>query len=798
MTTRPYRPRRLTARDYARAERFMPWNVAQQVRNADVKPRWLRDGAEFYYRRQTRAGHEWVVASAADGSRREAFDHRALSRWLRRHLGVAMRHDRLAFDFLQLDESAEPLRFALQGRHFRADTAARHVIEVSPPSSLPGDRVSPDGRRALFLRDHDLWLRELSNGETRPLTTDGRRHLAYATSPESNCVTVAARLDGRALAPVALWSPDGRLVVTHRLDERQVREVPLVQHVTADGKPFPALHTYRNPYPGDEHLGQAQLCIIDVASGGMLEVQAEAYLAVMNTPLEQGFAWWARDGLRLFAIRRERAEKALHFEIIDAGTGAVRRVLSERAATYAEASTLFWGRAVAVVESADELLWFSERSGFGHLYLYDLHTGQLKHPVTAGDWAVVQVHQVDEAGRHVYFTACGREPGRDPYYRHLYRAPLDGGPVQLLTPEDAEHSILVPRNPLSVSIASARPEDSDAGFSPDGTCFIDTFSTADSAPRSVLRRADGTLVCVLEECDWRPLAAQRWRWPERVRAKGRDGRTDIHGLLWLPTRFDPGRRYPVLDCHYPGPHTTKVPRASLQADAISMWWYAEGRYWAELGFITVMLDGLGGPFRSKRSHDFSYRNVADCGTPDRIAAIRELAATRPQMDLDRVGIVGHSGGGFGAARALLDHGDFYKVAVASAGSHDLRAYGTAFAEQFMGPFDDALYQANASSASAGRLTGKLLLCVGDLDENTHPSLTLGLARALIDANKDFDLLVYPGGDHTVIGRGYYLRRHWDYLVRHLLGAEPPREYDLWDPRSGRPPPATSAASRSRR
>jgi dipeptidyl aminopeptidase/acylaminoacyl peptidase len=220
-----------------------------------------------------------------------------------------------------------------------------------------------------------------------------------------------------------------------------------------------------------------------------------------------------------------------------------------------------------------------------------------------------------------------------------------------------------------------------------------------------------------------------------------------------------------------------------------MWWYAEGRYWAELGFIAVMLDGQGGPFRSKRIHDVTYRNISDCGTPDRIAAIRELAATRPFMDLDRVGIVGHSGGGFGAARALFDHPDFYKVGVASSGSHDLRAYGTAFAEQFMGRFDEAPYAAHASAASAPGLRGKLLLSVGDLDENTHPALTLGLVRALIDANKDFDLLMYPGGDHTVIGRGYYLRRHWDYMVRNLLGAEPPREYELWDPRSGKPPKA---------
>ena len=789
MTIRPYRPRRLSRRSYEKAEQFLPWNIATAVRNADVKPRWLPNGTEFCYRRQTARGHEWVVVNVADGKRRPAFDHAALARWARRRLGLAMPARALSLEFFAFEESGPRVRFGLQGRQFSGDGDLRKIVELPQVAARTGESVSPDGRRALLLRDGNLWLRELPDGATRPVTLDAEDHFGYAKSPDSNCVTIATRLTGTAVAPVAVWAPDSRRVVTHRLDERRVREVPLVQHVASDGRPIAALHLYRNPYPGDEHVPLAHVCIIDVESGRKVDVAAPPYLASMTSPLEQGFVWWSRDGQQLFAIRRERAEKELHFEVIDATSGIVRRVVSERGDTYVEASSVFWGRAVAVVESSRELVWFSERSGWGQLYLYDLNTGALKHALTTGEWVVTQVNRVDEHGRWVYFMACGREPGRDPYFRHLYRVSLDGGSPELLTPEDAEHSVLVPRNPLAVSIASAIPDPSDPGFSPDGRHFIDTFSTADTAPRSVLRAADGRLVAVLEDCDYSALARRRWRWPERVRAKGRDGVTDIHGLLWRPTDFDPDRSYPVVDCHYPGPHTTKVPRASLQADAISMWWYAEGRYWAELGFIAVMLDGQGGPFRSKRIHDVSYGNISDCGTPDRIAAIRELAAARPYMDLDRVGIVGHSGGGFGAARALFDHSDFYKVGVASAGSHDLRTYGNAFPEQFMGPFDEGAYAANASAASAAGLRGKLLLCVGDLDENTHPALTLGLVRALIDANKDFDLLIYPGGDHTVIGRGYYLRRHWDYLVRHLLGAEPPQEYELWDPRSGKPPKA---------
>lgn len=786
MSLKPHRPRRLSVRDYARAERFMPWFLPGKFRNADVQPQWSADGKSFLYRRQTTVGWEWIVVESATGSRDQAFDHRRLAARLKKDIGVVSRSDRLPLEGVELCASGE-IRFSTGGRRYAIDAACRRIEAVVEPAVGADELRSPDGRWVAFRKGFDLYIRSLVDGADRRLTEDGRHGLGYAVSPDSNCIAVAARIDGRPQLPVAIWSPDSRYLLTHRLDEMRVREVPIVQHVTRDGLPDPVVHKYRMPFSGDAELPLAELLLFDVESWQRQIVSGAPLLASMMSPIEQNLVWWSADGHAVFVLRRARAEKSIQLEVVDAVSGQSRVVMSESSATFVEASSQFWGRAITVLDSSGEVVWFSERSGWGHLYLHDLATGTLKHAITEGDWLVCELLHVDERRRFVYFTGCGREQGRDPYFRHFYRASLDGGEVELLTPEDADHTILKPRSALFVSISSANGGAIASGLSPCGRYFIDTYSTVDSAPRSVLRKSDGELVTELEACDVQPLLSLGWRWPERVVTEGRGVETPIYGVLYVPSHFDPSRKYPVIDLHYPGPHSTRVPKSSLHSDPISMWWYADGRYWAELGFVVVVLDGMGTPLRGKKFHDFSYQNMHDCGTPDRIAAIRRLAVDRPWMDLDRVGIVGHSGGGFGAARAMFDHGDFYKVGISSAGSHDLRAYANAFSEQFLGPFDPDVYAQASNLSVAERLTGKLLLCVGDMDENTHPALTLAVVAALIKANRDFDLLIYPNGDHTVIGCGYYLRRQWDYMVRHLLGAIPPKEYELWDPRSGKPP-----------
>jgi dipeptidyl aminopeptidase/acylaminoacyl peptidase len=351
----------------------------------------------------------------------------------------------------------------------------------------------------------------------------------------------------------------------------------------------------------------------------------------------------------------------------------------------------------------------------------------------------------------VYFNASGRETGEDPYLRHLYRVNLDGSDLQLLTPEAADHEI---------------------SFANSGRYFIDSYSRADLPTVSLLRSADGNVIRELARADVTKLAASGWKPPEPFRATAADGVTEICGLMFRPANFDPGKKYPVLDAIYPGPQTIKTPKnfpATLAGDGQDM---------AQLGFVVVTVDGRGTPFRSKAFHDFSYGKLGTAGgLEDHIAALRQLAKVHAYMDLDRVGIYGHSGGGYATVRAMLTYPEFYKVGVASAGNHDMRGYLARWGEKYIGPVNGDNYLEAANPVLAANLKGKLLLAWGDMDDNVPPSLSMQLVSALIKANKTFDMLVLPNRNHSFFNDPYFIRRRWDYLVEHLAGAMPP-EYKL--------------------
>jgi dipeptidyl aminopeptidase/acylaminoacyl peptidase len=350
------------------------------------------------------------------------------------------------------------------------------------------------------------------------------------------------------------------------------------------------------------------------------------------------------------------------------------------------------------------------------------------------------------------FAASGREAGRDPYQRHAYAIGLEGKGLKLLTPEEADHTVAV---------------------SPDGAYLVDTYSRIDSAPVTVVRRAsDGRAVREVERADVELLRRSGWPWPEPFAVKGRDGTTDIYGAIYRPSNFDPGRKYPVIDAIYNGPHAVRTPKSFTPS--------GPDQALAELGFIVVTVDALGTALRSKAFHDVSYANLGDSGLPDHVAALEQLAARHPQLDLGRVGIYGHSAGGYDAAHALLVRPDFYRVTVASSGTHDSRSDRVWWNELWMGyPVGDH-YRRQANTNLAANLRGKLLLVHGGLDDSVHPAATLQLVDALVKANKDFDLLLLPDRGHDQ-GNGYFVRRLWDYFVRNLAGVEPPKEYPLIDP-----------------
>ena len=408
---------------------------------------------------------------------------------------------------------------------------------------------------------------------------------------------------------------------------------------------------------------------------------------------------------------------------------------------------------------SNEVIWFSERDNWGHLYLYDLETGALKRQITGGTGNLTRLLRVDEERRVLYFLGVGFEEGRDPYFTHFYSIGLDGGDQALLTPEDANHNITL---------------------SPSGEFFVDTYSTPDVAPVTVARDADGNLKASLEEADITRLVQTGWKPPVPFTVKARDGETDLYGLLFRPTSFDPDRKYPIINSIYPGPQTGSVGSRNFSAAR------GDAQAIAELGFIVVKLDGMGTPWRSKKFHEGYYGDMGDNTLPDQVTGMKQLAERFSWIDIERTGIYGHSGGGYATAGAMFHYPDFFKVGVSQAGNHDNRVYEDDWGEKWQGLLTrnadgETNYDNQANQNFARNLKGKLLLAHGTMDTNVPFYSTLLVVDALIEANKDFDLILLPNRSHGFGNEPYMVRRRWDYFVRHLLGVEPPAGYEIKPP-----------------
>lgn len=617
------------------------------------------------------------------------------------------------------------------------------TLPAVPPPGAPLDVPSPDGKVAVSQRGADLWA--VSGAREWPLTSDGAPGYQYGTNPESLGNSTLLRKFGLPhLPPAVAWSPDSTKVLTHQTDEREVRETHLLEARPADGS-APALHTQRYPYTGDEHMALAELVVLDVATGTVVRAQAEPLLAPMMSPVMAKWAWWAADSSAVYFLSQPRDRHTLSLHRMDPVTGEVTTVLSETGPTRVEPNQwLYEPPIVRVLEN--EVLWYSQRDDWGHLYRYDLHTGELLNQVTSGDWAVRQILHVD--GETVYFVASGLV-AEDPYRRTVCRIGLDGTGFAKVTDDALDHVVTMP--------------DSMA-------YFVDSASTVDTPPVATVRDWTGRVLVELERADITKLAATGWTPPEPFCVKAADGVTDIYGVLYRPHSFDPAKKYPVVDNIYPGPQVT---RTSPSFDPGGMGLDAEPL--AALGFVVLAVDGRGTPGRNKSFHDASYGKLADAGSlDDHLAAMRQLAETRPWMDLDRVGAFGHSGGGFATVRAMLDYPEVYRVGVALSGSHDAQHFSLDFVEAYDGADNPQAWAASSNVEIADRLAGKLLLVHGEMDDRVHPDNTLRLADRLIAANKDFELLIVPGAEHVFIDCLSYVRaRGWDFLVRELMGEQPP-------------------------
>lgn len=778
----------LTAQDYDRASRFLPDNIPSLVLNARFTPHW-RDGTpeRFTYRRELGEGRvEFVSVEAATGRRKAAFPHAIVAEGLRAASGKDVDATRLPFQDFE-EGTHRAISFNAFGSQWTCGTVEARCRKLeSPPASDPLAVPSPDGRWLAYLEGGNLWVRSRDGQERFALTTDAAPGYGYASHVQSTLGVILTGARARALAvkdgqpipgppgppaaPVVLWSPDSSHLLTHRIDEREVHDITLVQSTPLDGSVRPTASSWRYAVPNDAAIARVEPWIFDVARRSGRRVDIDPLPGLFFTPIESRDTWWSNDGHSIYLIARSRYFKSMTLGIIDADSGHVRPLISETGRTFVESASL-GERPMVYLLANRELVWFSERGGHGHLYVYDAETGALKRALTSGDWTVRNVLRLDEAAGYIYVSGNEREPGADPYYRFVYRIRLRDGDVTRLTPEDADHDVPATQLNAMVEIPAAN-----LGFSPSGRYFLETHSRADLAPSTVLRGADGKLIAAVESADISRLLASGLTMPERFHTLAADGKTMLYGVVLRPSNFDPSRRYPVIDSPYPGPQAHRVdPRfLSLVFDDLG----AQG--YAELGAIVVMLDGRGTHGRSKAFHDESYGGLAQAGhLDDHVAAIRDLARRYDYMDLDRVGIFGSSGGGYATAHALATFPDFFKVGVADAGNHDQRGYIAIWGETYNGPEQGDNYREASNVELAKNIRGKLFLLHGDMDSNVLPSQTLQLAAALIGANRDFDLLIVPNAGHvTARGRTYALRRAWDFMVRHLMGAEPPPQYQF--------------------
>lgn len=731
---------------------FLPGGAARHLRNGAIEPIWLRDG-RVAWRHQSADGATWLALDPRRGTRAPAFDHAAVATGLTAALGRPVTAGNLPVQQFDLAPDGT-VRTVVGGDVY----ACRGTTCAQEPRNMVDGRPavrSPDGRWLAYVRDHDLHLRAADGTTDLALTNDGTVDIGYAGSTGNSTSAVTQMRSGRAPVPALLWSPDSRRILTHRVDERDVGRLELVE-TAPPGAVRPRSWTWHYSYPGEAKALET-LMVFEVPTGRRVAVDLPSAPLSFTTSIEQFLAWWSADATTAYVVRRGSNYRTIALHAVDTATGRSRVVLSEAGASYLELGDIALPPMVHVTRRG-EVIWYSRRSGHGHLYRYDLASGRLRNAVTAGPWTVREIVHVDESAGRIFFLASGREPGSDPYFRKLYSVGLDGRGLRLIGPEDGEHEVAwlgrAQPDPLGLG---ARAK----GVSPDAANVVVTVSHARRLPETVLRRADGRAVATLARGELVGIAAAPS--PEPFQVLAADGRTTLHGTLYRPPGWQPGRRYPIVDSIYAGPQALRVAKSF------------RGTYFdrggamllAQRGMFVMVLDARGTPNRSQAFLDYNYRRLDDPGLDDHVAALRQLAQRHPEIDIDRVGIQGISGGGYATARAMFTYPDFFKAGVATAGNHDQRAYLAVWGETYGGASDAGDLVKAANAPLAANLKGKLLLIHGELDDNVHPAHTLQVADALIAADKDFELLIVPGATHGVYSKPYVWRRTADFLARHL-------------------------------
>lgn len=741
--------RQLTDADYARAAKFLldstdplVGHFVDPLVDHDVQHvKWL-DATHFWYRDHDAKGDQILEMDAVTGKVSPAFNQRKLASALGKARGKTMDPNKwpaFGFDFHRLPDGRLDVRF--DKKKYRCNLSGVGVCTLRNDKSQKkegesgeaSDALSPNGKLRAFVRNWNLWVRKVATGKKTRLTTDGVKNYGYGNKKKG--------------VAIVRWSPNSKMLVAYRQDQRKVKD--MYQIVTRVG--HPTLKTQPYPLPGDKHVFMVHPVVIDVATRKVVPLKM--------APEQRLGSWrdaqWSPDNKTFALVSTSRNQRHESYRVANAATGTVHTVFEYTAKDFYQG---WYGQPDwQYLPKMTEAVWPTEQNNWMNLYLYSLKTGKMLRPITTGKGDVIEVLHVNRKTGTLWYLGVGRTQGMNPYYRQLFKVNINTGKTTLLTPEDADHTITM---------------------SPDGKYFVDSYSAPTTPPVTVLRSAEtGHVIATVARANISRLKAMGWVPPVPFTVKARNGKTTLYGLMYKPTNFDPHKKYPVIDFVYPGPQIGSIATFSFQSERGSH------QALAELGFIVVTIDGMGTPYRSASFHRYWYGDMGDDTIPDQVDGIKQLAARYPWIDINRVGMWGHSGGGNATVSAMLHYPNFFKVGWAESGNYDNRDYDYSWGEKWESLLvkhknGTTNYDNQASELLAKNLKGRLMLVTGSIDNNVPPSNTYLMVNALMNANKNFSMLVVPNehhhyGTHTP----YVTRRCWDFFVKYLAGNTPPREFN---------------------
>ncbi|MEO1021134.1 MAG: DPP IV N-terminal domain-containing protein [Bacteroidota bacterium] len=747
------------------AERFTTQNMQKMVGSTNVFPRWIEDSDRFWYQYETGEGKNWYYVDPARGQKRLLFDQEEMAGQLSEHFSRPFNAKDLDLKGFEYDTDRELFTFHVDSIEFTYNINGNRLVKGDSLESEPRENwatYSPDSTWIAFAKNHNLFIMRSNDPDSTEyqLTEDGERWFSYQANDGDT--TSTKRLRSRAN-----WFEDNMKLWVKRQDKRKVDDLWVINSL----KKRPELETYKYPMPGEEDIFVDEIKVFDPSTREHVVLQTDKWedQSLGGAYFNQGGIFETQKSDYLYILRRNRMWNEIDVLKANTSTGEVEILFSETSKPYF--NTRF--AQLAVIEEGKEFIWWSERTGWGQLYRYDAE-GNLKNTITKGPWVAGSIAKIDTAASTIYFSGYGREEGQHPYYQNLYSVRFDGSNFRHLSTEDANHAI---------------------NASEEGNFFVDNMSRVDMPTKSVVRDATGKIIIQLEEVDVTTMQEAGYQFPETFHVKAADGATDLYGVMWKPFDFDPEKSYPIISYVYPGPQVESFPIGFTVSGS-----RGRPQTLAQLGFIVIAQGQRGGsPIRSKYYHNYGYGDMRDYALADNKYTIEQLAAKHSFIDIDRVGIFGHSGGGFMSTAALLSYPDFYDVAVSSAGNHDNNVYNIWWSEVHNGVKEkrkkvkkmnadsveveeeeitfDAPIETNA--ALAKNLKGHLLLVHGDMDNNVHPANTIRLADALIKAGKRFDMMMLPGKRH---GFGsytpYFERMMWYYFSEHLLDDNRSNEVDF--------------------